>query len=232
MFLCSIEFFGADYNSRWWVLLASLSLSLSAFLSFRRGLQFSPDFVWWLVMTSESEFTHADQLNQPISQKCKNGLIWPIFIRLSSNLVQRSLITFQTAIECLKWLRPFFDLPARPTKIDQKWKFSTSAFFIRFGWNLVWRLIMGQKQHRMSLKCLQLFFGLPALSGYQPDQPKPTDSEIYQLMYFLSDLDHRSFCSFFRLSESLQTLRTPKTHLPPPSYQSLGNPRASSAPIN
>ena len=33
-------------------------------------------------------------------------------------------------------------------------------FFVRFGWNLVWRLIMGQKQHRMSLKCLRPVFDL------------------------------------------------------------------------
>ena len=37
----------------------------------------------------------------------------------------------------LKCLQPFFDLPARPTKIDQKWKFLTSVFFcpiwIKFG---------------------------------------------------------------------------------------------------
>ena len=59
-------------------------------------------------------------------------------------------------------LRPFFDLPARPTKSDQKWKFLTSVFFVRFGWNLVWGLIMGQKQHRMSLICLRPFFDLPA----------------------------------------------------------------------
>jgi len=56
----------------------------------------------------------------------------------------------------------FFDLPPRPTKIDQKWKFVTSVFFVRFGWNLVWGLIMGQKQHRMSLKYLRPFFDLPA----------------------------------------------------------------------
>jgi len=59
-------------------------------------------------------------------------------------------------------LRSFFDLPARPTKIDQKWRFLTSVFFVRFGWNLVWGLIMGQKQHRLSLICLRPFFDLPA----------------------------------------------------------------------
>ena len=50
---------------------------------------------------------------------------------------QRPFITSQAAIECSKWLPTFFDLPARPTKIDQKWKFLTSMFFVRFGWNLV-----------------------------------------------------------------------------------------------
>ena len=59
-------------------------------------------------------------------------------------------------------LRLFFNLPARPTKIEQKWKFLTSVFFVRFGWNLVWGLIMGQKQHRMSLIYLQPFFDLLA----------------------------------------------------------------------
>ena len=61
----------------------------------------------------------------------------------------------------LKCLRLFFDLPARPTKIDQYWKILTSVFFVRFGWNLVWGLIMNQKQHRLSLKWLRPFFDLP-----------------------------------------------------------------------
>ena len=42
----------------------------------------------------------------------------------------------------LKCLRPFFDIPARPTKIDHKWKFLTSVFYVQFGWNLVWGLKM------------------------------------------------------------------------------------------
>ena len=62
----------------------------------------------------------------------------------------------------LKCLQKFFYLPARPTKPDQWWKFSTTAFFIQFGQNLVWGLIMNQKQHRISLKCLQQFSDLPA----------------------------------------------------------------------
>ena len=35
-------------------------------------------------------------------------------------------------------------------------------FNFGFGWNLVWGLIMDQKQHRISLKCLQQFLDLPA----------------------------------------------------------------------
>ena len=62
----------------------------------------------------------------------------------------------------MKCLRPFFYLPARPTKPDQRWKFSTTAFFIQFGQNLMWGLIMNQKQHRISLKCLQQLSDLPA----------------------------------------------------------------------
>ena len=95
-------------------------------------------------------------------KKFYNGLTLPFFVRFVSNFVQRSLVSLSRDSECLKWLRPFFDLPARPTKIDQKWKFLTSVFFVRFGWNLVWGLIMGQKQHRMSLICLRPFFDLPA----------------------------------------------------------------------
>ena len=64
-----------------------------------------------------------------------------------------------------KWLRPFF-WPTDPTNQNrptaQQQKFSTSVFSIWFGWNLVWGLIMGQKQHRMSLMCLRPFFDLPS----------------------------------------------------------------------
>ena len=59
-------------------------------------------------------------------------------------------------------IRPFFDQPARPTKIGQKWKFLTSVFFVQFGWNLGCGMIMGQQKHRKSLICLQPFFDLPA----------------------------------------------------------------------
>ena len=85
----------------------------------------------------------------------------PIFIRFgSSDLVQisypyRSLVSFLIYSECCD---QFFHLPARPTKIDQKWKFLTSVFLGRFGWNLVWALIMVQKQHRISLKYLRPIF--------------------------------------------------------------------------
>ena len=62
----------------------------------------------------------------------------------------------------MKRLQPFFDLPARPTKIDQKWKFLTSVFIVWIEWNSVWGLIIGQKQHRISLINGRRFFDLPA----------------------------------------------------------------------
>ena len=42
---------------------------------------------------------------------------------------------------------------------------------------------MDQKQHRMSLKRLGVFFKLPT------DQPETTNTENCQLLCFLSDLD-------------------------------------------
>ena len=145
----------------------------------------SHDYLLWIRIREPISPTQTGPTSQIsiFGKKFHNGLTLPIFVRFGSNFVQRSLVSLSRDSECLKWLRPFFDLPARPTKIDQKWKFSTSVFFIRFGWNLVWRLIVGRKQHMMSLKCLRQFF------TYQPYQPKPTNSENFQLLCFSSDFD-------------------------------------------
>ena len=104
-------------------------------------------------------------------------------------------------------LRSFFDLPARPTKIDQKWKFLTSVFFVRFGWNLVWGLIMGQKQHRMSLKCPRPFFDLPAWPTKIDDWYKESYDFYFPIIIWsdysgdspqlYSVADHYSFPDFF-----------------------------------
>ena len=124
----------------------------------------SHDYLLWIRIREPISPTQTGPTSQIsiFEKKFYNGLTLPIFVRFGSNFVQRSLVSLSRDSECLKWLRPFFDLPARPTKIDQKWKFLTSVFFVRFGWNLVWGLIMGQKQHRMSLICLRPFFDLPA----------------------------------------------------------------------
>ena len=64
--------------------------------------------------------------------------------------------------------------PTSLTKRNQtKVKFFTSVFFVRFGYNLAWGLKMEEKQDRMNLKCLQPFL------TYQPDQPKPTNTENF-----------------------------------------------------
>ena len=83
-------------------------------------------FAWWLFMTCllESEFGSQFDPCRParptkslfLAKNFHDGLTWPIFIRFSLNFVQRSLVSLWTDSECLKWLRPFFDLPARPTK--------------------------------------------------------------------------------------------------------------------
>ena len=111
--------------------------------------------------------------------KFHDGLTWLIFIRYGLNLVQRSLVSFWTDSECLKWLRPCFDLPARRTKTDQERQYSTSMFFVRFGWNSVWGLIMAQKQHRMCLKCLRSFFDLPV----RPTENRPI-AKIFNFYVF------------------------------------------------
>ena len=115
-------------NSSLFLCPQTLTLSLFSFSHSLPFLSFSPDedqrtdrkfanliFTCCYIWSNTSIMPHLQQSNFH-----SNGLTWPILIRLSLNSVQRSLITFQTAIECLKWLRPFFDLPARPTKIDQK----------------------------------------------------------------------------------------------------------------
>ena len=81
----------------------------------------------------------------------------------------------------LKYQRPFFDLPARPNRIDQKWKFLTSVVFVQFGSNLAYGLIMGKKQHRMSLICLR------ATTIFRPTsyQPKSTKNENLTFMFFV-----------------------------------------------
>jgi len=124
----------------------------------------SHDYLLWIRIREPISLTQTGPTSQIsiFGKKFHDGLTWPIFVRFGSNFVQRFLVSLFRDSECLKWLRPFFDQPARPTKIDQRWKFSTSVFFIWFGWNLVWGLIMGQKQHRMSLKYLRPFFDLPA----------------------------------------------------------------------
>ena len=78
------------------------------------------DYVLWIRIREPFSFMQTGPTSQIsiFGKKFHDGLTWPIFIRFGSNLVQRSLVSLWTETECLKWLRPFFDLPAQPTKID------------------------------------------------------------------------------------------------------------------
>ena len=69
------------------------------------------------------------------------------------------------------YLWPFFALPARRTKIYIWWKFSTLVFWS----NLVWVLILAEKWCGMN--------GYNHFFTNQPDQPKPTNSESYNVIY-------------------------------------------------
>ncbi len=115
---------------------------------------------WWL-------------LAYPTSQKSQNGLMRPIFIQLNSNL---SFI-MPHAI----WMLTVTDPPATPTKTAWYLKFST-VFFINFGWNLLWVLIMAHKL-KMSSRCLLSFFDLPT----QP--PKTNQYWKFLTAAYLSDVD-------------------------------------------
>ena len=53
------------------------------------------------------------------TEKFHGGLTWSVIVRFGSNFVQRSLVSLFTDSECFKWLQPFFDQPAQPTKTDQ-----------------------------------------------------------------------------------------------------------------
>ena len=60
----------------------------------------------------------------------------------------------------------------RSTEAEQWQIFTTSAFFSLFWLDMIWKIILGYKQHRLSLKWLRLFFDWP-------DQP--TKADRYQI---------------------------------------------------
>ena len=167
LFLSATEYFPSrTIIQPWWVSSLSLSsLSLSSWpfsqwdnsrtlwaIQLKFCMVTSHDYLLWIRIREPISPTQTGPTSQIsiFGKKFHNGLTLPIFVRFGSNFVQRSLVSLSRDSECLKWLRPFFDLPARPTKIDQKWKFLTSMLFVRFGWNLVCGLKMEQKQLRMS----------------------------------------------------------------------------------
>ena len=106
------------------------------------------NFAWWLVMTLcfESQFGFqfhsrrpAQPANQPKVKKWANSAnFYPIEFKLGTevinNLPDGNWMFFE-------WLRPSFDLPARPTKIDPKLKIFNFRVF-----HLIWRKFgMGAK---------------------------------------------------------------------------------------
>ena len=79
------------------------------------------DYVLWIRIREPISSMQTGPTSQIsiFGKKFHDGLTRSNFIRFGWNLVQRSFVSLCWESEFLKWLHPFFDLPARPTKTDQ-----------------------------------------------------------------------------------------------------------------
>ena len=83
----------------------------------------SHDYLLWIRIREPISLTQTGPTSQIsiFGKKFHDGLTLLIFVRFGSNFVQRSLVSLFRDSEFLKWLRPFFDQPARSTKPNQYW---------------------------------------------------------------------------------------------------------------
>ena len=109
--------------------------------------------------------THADRPNQPnlyfweeVSQWANLIHFHPILFKSCTEVICKPINGFRIFEVAATIFRP--TSPTNPNR--PKAKIFNFVFFVRFGWNLVWGLILTKKQHRMSLKFLRLFFDQPA----------------------------------------------------------------------
>ena len=131
LFLSATEYFPSrTIIQPWWVSSSSsLSCTFSRWDNSRTPwaiklifcMVTSHDYLLWIRIREPISLMLNLHLSQSLffGKKFHDGLTRPIFIRFCSNFVQRLLVSLWIETECLKWLRPFFNLPARPTKTDQ-----------------------------------------------------------------------------------------------------------------
>ena len=144
----------------------------------------SHDYLLWIRIREPTSPTHTGPTSKIsiFGNKFHDGLTWPIFVLFGSNLVQRSFVSLYRDSNFLKWLQPFFDQPARPTKTKienfQLLCFSSDLEEIWYG---------GSKWPKNSIEWVLSNYG--HFLTFQPDQPKLTKSKNFQLLCFSLNLD-------------------------------------------
>ena len=116
-----------------------------------------------------AKFTHEESVDrpdqsdwpaQPTSEKCHDGLIWPIwpiFIRFTSKLVRKSFVSLQMETECLKVPAILSFLTNQSNQHRPNFQIFFHPICMEFGMGAN----IGQKRYRKSLKCLREFYDLP-----------------------------------------------------------------------